>query len=105
MQQPHELEWKAAKCILRYVQGTITYGINYATNYYLDIGFIDSYWDSDNLDCKSTWVYVLNLGSNSICWLSKKHVAISLSSIEFEYKGVVNATIQAIWIQHFIFEY
>jgi hypothetical protein len=31
MQEPHELHWKAAKCILRYVQVTITFGINYAT--------------------------------------------------------------------------
>jgi hypothetical protein len=30
MQEPHELHWKAAKRILRYVQGTITFGIHYA---------------------------------------------------------------------------
>jgi hypothetical protein len=29
MQEPHELHWKAAKRILRYVQGTITFGIHY----------------------------------------------------------------------------
>jgi hypothetical protein len=32
MQEPHELHWKDAKRILRYVQGTITFGIHYATN-------------------------------------------------------------------------
>ena len=29
MQELHELHWKAAKCILRYVQGGITFGIYY----------------------------------------------------------------------------
>jgi hypothetical protein len=31
MQDSHELQWKAAKCILRYLHGTITFGIHYAT--------------------------------------------------------------------------
>lgn len=28
-QEPHELHWKFSKCILKYVQGTINYGIHY----------------------------------------------------------------------------
>ena len=31
MQELHELHWKAAKRILRYVQRTITFGIHYET--------------------------------------------------------------------------
>jgi hypothetical protein len=31
MQESHELHWKVAKHILRYIQGTITFGIHYAT--------------------------------------------------------------------------
>ena len=43
MQEPHELHWKAAKQILQYVHGTITFGIHYAADYALDlIGFTDS---------------------------------------------------------------
>jgi hypothetical protein len=41
MQESHELHWKAAKCILRYVQGTITFGIHYGEDSTLDlIGFM-----------------------------------------------------------------
>jgi hypothetical protein len=32
MQEPHELHWKDVKHIFRYVQGTITFGIHYATD-------------------------------------------------------------------------
>ena len=34
-----------------------------------------------------------------IRWLSKKQSAIALSSIEEEYRGVVNATTQCLWLQ------
>jgi hypothetical protein len=105
MQESHELHWKDAKHILRYVQGTITFGIHYATDSTLDlIGFTDSDWDGDNIDCKSTSSYSLSLGSGPICWSSKKQAAISLSSAEAEYKGVVNITIQSMWLQHFLTE-
>eukprot|EP00253_Pinus_taeda_P006960 PITA_06960 len=60
------------------------------------LGFTDSDWVGDNIDRKSTSGYSLSLGSGPICWLSKKQVAISLSSAEVEYRGVVNVTIQAL---------
>jgi hypothetical protein len=42
MQEPHELHWKDAKNILRYVQSTITIRIHYASDSTLDlIGFTD----------------------------------------------------------------
>jgi hypothetical protein len=58
MQEPHDLHWKAAKCILRYIQGTITFGIHYAVDSTLDlIGFTDSDWAGDSIDHKSTSGY------------------------------------------------
>jgi hypothetical protein len=57
MQEPHELHWKPAKRILRYVQDTITFGIHYASESTLDlIEFTDSEWDDNNIDHKSTSV-------------------------------------------------
>jgi hypothetical protein len=105
MQEPHELHWKDAKRILRYVQGTITFGIHYAMDSTLDlIGFIDSDWAGDSIDRKSTSGYSLSLGSGPICWSSKKQAAISLSSAKAEYRGVVNIIIQAMWLQNFLTE-
>jgi hypothetical protein len=106
MQEPHELHWKAAKCILGYVQGTIAFGIHYAIDSILDlIGFTDSDWAGDNIHRKSTFGYSLSLGSSPICWLSKKQAVISVSSTEVEYRGVVNITIHAMWLQHFLTEF
>jgi hypothetical protein len=105
MQELHELHWKVAKCILQYIQGTITFGIHYAAESTLDlIRFTDSDWASDSIDCNSTSSYSLNLGSRPICWSSKKQATIFLSSVEADYRGVFNITIQAMWLQHFITE-
>jgi hypothetical protein len=94
MQEPHGLHWKPATRILRYVQGTITFGIHYPADSTIDlIGFIDSDWARDNMDHKSTSSYSLSLGSGPICWSRKRQATISLSSVEAEYRGVVNITI------------
>jgi hypothetical protein len=80
MQEPHELHWKVSKHILRYVQGTITFGIHYAIDYTLNlIGFIDFDWDGDSTNCNSTSGYSLSLGSRPIYWSSKKQAVIALS--------------------------
>eukprot|EP00253_Pinus_taeda_P006645 PITA_06645 len=85
--------------------GTITFGIHYAAGTALNLlGFTDSNWTGDNIDRKSTSGYSLSLGSGPICWSSKKQAAIALSSAEAEYRGVVNITIQALWLQHFLTE-
>jgi hypothetical protein len=103
MQEPHELHWKDAKRILQYVHGTITFGIHYASNSTLDlIRFTDYDWVGDSTDCKSTSGYSLSLGSGPIHWSRKKQVSISLSLAEEKYRGVVNITIQSMWLQNFL---
>eukprot|EP00253_Pinus_taeda_P021040 PITA_21040 len=85
MQQSHELHWKVAKRILRYVQGTITFRIHYAVGTALILlGFTDFDWVGDNIDYKSTSGYSLSLGSGPICWSNKKQAAITLSLAEAE---------------------
>eukprot|EP00253_Pinus_taeda_P024696 PITA_24696 len=64
----------------------------------------DSDWAGESIDRKSTSEYSLNLGSGPICWSSKKQAATALSLAEAEYRGVVNITIQALWLQHFLTE-
>jgi hypothetical protein len=67
IQEPHELHWKTTKCILRYVQGTITFGIHYSTDSTLElIRVIDSNWVGDRIDRKCTSGYSLNIGSGPI---------------------------------------
>ena len=44
-------------------------------------------------------------GGGPICWYIKNHAAIALSSAEAEYRGAVNACIQAVWLQGILSEF
>ena len=61
--------------------------------------FIDSDWAGDNIDRKSTSGYVFMLAEGPIIWSSKKQSSIALSSTKAEYRGVVNAGTQCLWLQ------
>ena len=49
--------------------------------------------------------YMFHLGSSPIGWQSKKQNNISLSSTEAEYRGAINAAIEAIWLQQILKEF
>ena len=53
----------------------------------------------DSTDRKYTLGYVFILVEGPIIWSSKKQSAIALSSIEAEYRGVVNVATQCLWLQ------
>eukprot|EP00253_Pinus_taeda_P023523 PITA_23523 len=106
MQNPRESHWKAAKRILRYVRGTVQFGIHYSAKAApLLVGFTDSDWAGDPDDRKSTAGYVFTLGSGPITWACKKQAAISLSSAEAEYRGAAEASKEALWLRQILSEF
>jgi hypothetical protein len=106
MQTPHESHWKAAKRILRYVRGTVQFGIHYSSGGTpLLVGFTDSDWAGDPDDQKSTVGYVFILGSGPVTWACKKQQTIALSSAEAEYRAAVNASQEALWLRQILSEF
>jgi len=77
MESPKDSHWKMVKQILRYVAGTLNFGLWY-TQY--DDNHLSGHTDSDfasNLDDrKSTSGHVFNLGRNLISWASKKQPTV-----------------------------
>eukprot|EP00253_Pinus_taeda_P004589 PITA_04589 len=69
------------------------------------VGFTDSDWAGDPDDRKSTVGYVFTLGSGPITWACKKKGAIYLSSAEAEYRGVVEASKEALWLRQILSEF
>ena len=53
-QDPHESHWKVAKRILRYIKGTVRFGIQYTVGTPDLVGFTYSNWDGSVDDQKST---------------------------------------------------
>ena len=83
MQQPHEIHWQESKRIMRYLQGTLHYGVFYSSSTIASLsGYTDYDWAGDSSDRRSTAGYVFQLGSSLISWSSKKVKTLSLSSFE-----------------------
>ena len=80
---PKEVHWKEAKRILRYLHGTIGYGlIHRSTEDFRLIGYTDSDWEGCMDDKKSTLGYPFSTGSTTISCSTKKKPVVSLSTIE-----------------------
>jgi hypothetical protein len=103
MEKPHESHWNAAKTLLRYLKGTLDYGIKYtdASNVELT-GYSDSHWAGNMDDRRSTTGYAFSIGSGVVSWSSKKKPTVSLSSTEAEYKALCVATCETIWLRRLL---
>jgi len=100
MHSPSKQHLGAAKRILRYVAGTISYGIWYSkVSDFRLIGFTDSDWAGNLENRRSTSGSVFSLGSGAISWSSRKQDTIALSSSEAEYMAATSAGCQAIWLR------
>jgi hypothetical protein len=73
MCEPKHIHMVAVEHIMRYVRGTITYGLRYtASGGVMLHGFTDSDWMGGIVDQKSTSGYCFNLGLTMISWSSRK---------------------------------
>jgi hypothetical protein len=103
MESPKDSHWKMEKQILRYVAGTINFGLWYTKS---DSNQLFGYTDSDFVgsldDRKNTSGYVFQLGTNLISWASQKQPIVSISSAEAEYVVVTSASCQAVWLRRIL---
>ncbi|CAJ2647282.1 unnamed protein product [Trifolium pratense] len=104
MERPTEIHLAAAKRILRYLKGTISYGVLYdkgSLNMKLE-GWTDSDYAGDSDDRKSTSGYVFKLGSGAISWSSKKQPIVTLSTTEAEYVAAASGACQGVWMRRIL---
>ncbi|KAG7553295.1 hypothetical protein ISN45_Aa06g038290 [Arabidopsis thaliana x Arabidopsis arenosa] len=105
MEHPTTTHFKAAKRILRYIKGTINYGLHYSTsNDYKLVGYSDSDWGGDVDDRKSTSGFVFYIGDTAFTWMSKKQPIVTLSTCEAEYVAATSCVCHAIWLRNLLKE-
>ena len=108
MSKPLKSHLLTAKRILRYINGTIHYGVLFPyskDNGKLELsGFSDADWCGDKVDRRSTSGYLFKFQNAPVSWCSKKQSVIALSSCEAEYVAGSLAACQANWLQSLLSE-
>ncbi|XP_059658417.1 uncharacterized mitochondrial protein AtMg00810-like [Cornus florida] len=83
MERPTITHFKAAKRILRYIKGTLDFGLFYSfSNDFKFVGYYDTDWAGDLDDRKSTSGYCFFMGNTAFTWYSKKQPIVTLSTCE-----------------------
>ncbi|XP_019188346.1 PREDICTED: uncharacterized protein LOC109182649 [Ipomoea nil] len=99
MHAPTTDHWVLLKRVLRYIKGTLNYGLRLSPSTSPDIhAFSDSDWAGCPVDRKSTSGYAVFLGTNLVSWLSRKQRTVARSSTEAEYKALADVSAEVTWI-------
>ena len=104
MERPTVAHLGAAKRIMRYVKGTIEYGLIYkrgSGNYILS-GYSDSDLAGNLEDRRSTGGMAFYLDENLITWVSQKQRCVALSSCEVEFMAATAAACQGVWLRNLL---
>ena len=99
MVEPHHIHWIVAKNLLRYLRGTITYGLRYTIENVKLHGYSDANWPGSVVDRKSTLGCCFSLGSASISWMSRKRKSIALSTAKAKYIVASMASCEVVWLR------
>jgi hypothetical protein len=107
LSNPGRAHWNAVKHVLRYIKGTLDYGITYDGN--CPESFQpQTFSDSSFGDCKdtgrSTHGYVITMAGGPVSWSSKRQDCVALSTAEAEYIALTHASKTAMWIENFLAE-
>jgi hypothetical protein len=90
----------AAKHVLRYLCGTVEYGLDYQRGDGVClVGYTDLDWAGCVSDRKSTSGCCFRLVSIVVSWFSRKQKSVALNSIEAEYMAANQASCEALWIR------
>ncbi|XP_051190199.1 uncharacterized mitochondrial protein AtMg00810-like [Lolium perenne] len=107
MHAPRDAHWAALKRILRYVCGTIGYGLSLHASPSTSTDLV-AYSDADWVECpdmrRSTSGYCVYLGSSLVSWSSKRQPTVSRSSAEAEYRALANALAECTWLRQLLSE-
>ena len=94
---PRHVHLIAAKHILRYLKGTVDYGLKYEANLKINLqGYVDSDWAGSAIDRKRNSGCYFSMGSIVISWFRRKQSCVALSTAEVEYVVACSDSCEAV---------
>ncbi|GAB1869619.1 Gag-pol polyprotein [Camponotus japonicus] len=100
-----DLHWNGLKRILRYIRGTLNYGLFYrrsgSGNDAALMGYADADWAGD-ADRKSTSGFLFRVYNATVLWATRKQTTVALSSTEAEYVALASAATELVWLQNLL---
>ncbi|GJY13118.1 ribonuclease H-like domain-containing protein [Tanacetum coccineum] len=105
MHDPSEPHFAALKRILRYVRGTMYFGLQlYAFATTSLVGYTNADWAGCPSIRRSTSGYYVFLGNNLLSWSAKCQHTLSHSNAKVEYRGVANIVTETAWLRNLLRE-
>ena len=101
---PGKEHWEALTRLLRYLKGTINYGLHYNGNPSVIEGYCDANWISDTEESLATSGYIYTLGGGAISWKSVKQTCGTGSTMEAEFIALEKAGAEAEWLKNLVVE-
>ena len=89
---PTYTHWKCLKHLLRYLKGTLHYGVTYTKRSPTLTSFSDSDFAADHSCRASTTGHVHVLHNGPVSWTSSRQTVVALSTTEAEYIAAATAT-------------
>ena len=104
MSDPSKEHWIGVKRMLRYIKGTLSYGLKFSVNddEYDLYGFSDADWAGDADNRRSTSGYVFKVADFTVNWCRKKQATVAKSTTEAEYVALSQATQEAFYLRNLL---
>ena len=80
---------------MRYLRGTMDYGIEYNGFPIVLEGYSDANWISNSYETKPTSGYVFTLGGGAVAWRSTRKTIVARSTMELEFVSLEMASSEA----------
>jgi len=95
-----ESHWNCLKRILRYIKGTLDFGLCFQKKKTFEplLAYANADWANDS-DRRSTTGYLVQIYDATVTWVTRKQFTIALSSTESEYVALATAASDVIWFK------
>lgn len=100
MENPAMVHWNALKRILKYLKGTLRFGIKFVPNFDKRLNvYSDADYAGDVSTRRSHSGFIFMLGASPISWCSQKQRTVALSTTESEYIAASESIKELVWLQ------